>query len=189
MFFFSELKRKSIHFASLVIPLWYYYAPTETVARRVLLVVTLIVLLVDTVRLNQPRVRNFFRYFLGELIRDHEDISLLGSTYLLLATLLTVHLFPKAPAVACVSFLIVGDTMAALFGKAFGRTRVFGKTVEGSAACFVSCLIVGWIVPGLTPAQIFAGSLVGTIFELLPIPLDDNFRIPLSAGFAMSLVG
>ena len=189
MLLMSELKRKSIHFASLVIPLWYYYAPTEALAKRVLLIMTLIVLLVDTIRLNEPRVKNFFRYFLGELIRDHEDISLLGSTYLLLATLLTVYLFPKPAAVACVSFLIVGDTMAALFGKAFGRTRVFGKTLEGSAACFVSCLIVGRIVPGLTPAQVVVGSFVGTLFELLPIPLDDNFRIPLSAGFAMMLVG
>jgi dolichol kinase len=173
MLFFSELKRKSIHFASLIIPLWYYYAPTEALAKRVLLVITLMVLLADTVRLNEPRVKNFFRYSLGEL----------------LASLLTIYLFPKAIAVACVSFLIVGDTMAALFGKAFGRTRVFGKTLEGSAACFVSCLVVGWVVPGLSPAQIFAGSVVGTIFELLPIPLDDNFRIPLSAGLAMSLVG
>jgi dolichol kinase len=26
------------------------------------------------------------------------------------------------------------------------------------------------------------------VFELLPVPLDDNFRIPLSAGFAMELL-
>jgi dolichol kinase len=29
------------------------------------------------------------------------------------------------------------------------------------------------------------GAFTATVFELLPIPLDDNFRIPLSAGFAM----
>jgi dolichol kinase len=34
-----------------------------------------------------------------------------------------------------------------------------------------------------------AGAFVATLFELLPIPLDDNLRIPLSAGFAMMLLG
>jgi dolichol kinase len=33
-----------------------------------------------------------------------------------------------------------------------------------------------------------AGSLVATGFELLPAPLDDNFRLPLFAGFCMQLL-
>jgi dolichol kinase len=36
--------------------------------------------------------------------------------------------------------------------------------------------------------MIWFGSLVATLVELLPIPLDDNVRIPFAAGFAMLLV-
>ena len=32
------------------------------------------------------------------------------------------------------------------------------------------------------------GVAIATIFELAPVPMDDNLRIPLSAGFAMTLL-
>jgi dolichol kinase len=43
-------------------------------------------------------------------------------------------------------------------------------------------------MPGVPTPVGLVGALVATVFELLPIPLDDNFRIPLSAGFAMELL-
>jgi dolichol kinase len=67
---------------------------------------------------------------------------------------------------------------------------MFGKTLEGSIACFVVCYGLTLIIPGPNlPFPVgLVGALVATVFELLPIPLDDNFRIPLSAGFAMELL-
>ena len=78
--------------------------------------------------------------------------------------------------------------MAALVGRAIGRVRIFGKTLEGSLACLVSCLIIGWLIPELTWQMTVVGALMATLIELLPIPLDDNLRIPLAAGFAMTLM-
>jgi dolichol kinase len=43
-------------------------------------------------------------------------------------------------------------------------------------------------VPELPLVVGLVGAIVATVFELLPVPLDDNFRIPLSAGFAMELL-
>ena len=86
------------------------------------------------------------------------------------------------------SFLILGDTAAAVVGKAIGRTPVFGKTLEGSIACFVVCVLVGWAIPDLSWARTIAGAAMATLFELLPVPLDDNLRIPLASGFAMTLL-
>jgi dolichol kinase len=84
---------------------------------------------------------------------------------------------------------VLGDTAAALVGKTIGRVRVLGKTLEGSIACFVVSFLFAWGVVGLDPSLAACGALTATLFELLPVPLDDNFRIPLSAGYVMKLLG
>ena len=185
----SELKRKAIHLASLSIPLGYYLSPDawQRDWERALLAAVLVSLAIEVFRLNHPRTRNVFRHFFGELLRNHEEVSLLGSTYLLMACLLSIHLFAKPIAVLALAFLIVGDTMAAIVGKTLGRTPIFGKTLEGSLACFLVCFGLTLLVPDVPLPVGLVGALVATIFELLPVPLDDNFRIPLSAGFAMEL--
>ena len=190
MLFASEIKRKSIHLASLAIPLGYYLTPDSWMRgwERFLLALVIVSLAIEVFRLNHPRTRHVFRHFFGELLRNHEDVSLLGSTYLLIACLLTIHLFPKPVAVLALLFLILGDTVAAIVGKAFGRFRLIGgKTLEGSVACFAVCFGMTLLMPGVPAPVGLVGAFVATLFELLPIPLDDNFRIPLSAGFAMEL--
>jgi glycerol-3-phosphate acyltransferase PlsY len=185
----SELKRKAIHLASLVIPIGYYVSPDAWHRdwERALLASVILSLAIEVFRLNHPRTRNLFRHFFGELLRNHEDASLLGSTYLLIACLLSIHLFPKPIAVLALCFLIVGDTLAAIVGKSAGRIKIFGKTLEGSLACLAVCFGITLFLPEVPFHVAIVGAVVATIFELLPIPLDDNFRIPLSAGFAMEL--
>jgi dolichol kinase len=186
----SEIKRKAIHLASLAIPVAYYATPDawESSWKRGLLALVILSLAIEVVRLNHPRIREVFRHFFGEMLRNHEEASLLGSTYLLIACLLTFYLFPKPVAVLAMSFLILGDTVAAMVGKSFGRIPLFGKTAEGSLACFVVCYALTLLMPEVPHRAALAGAVTATVFELLPIPLDDNFRIPLSAGFAMELL-
>lgn len=186
----SELKRKAIHLASLSIPAGYYVSPDawQVEWERALMASVILSLAIEVFRLNHPRTRNAFKHFFGELLRNHEDVSLLGSTYLLIACLLSIHLFPKPVAVLALSFLILGDTVAAIVGKSFGRVRVFGKTLEGSIACLAVCYSLTLLLPEVPFRVAIVGAVVATVFELLPIPLDDNFRIPLSAGFAMELL-
>lgn len=185
----SELKRKAIHLASLAIPVGYYVSPDAWRRdwERALLASVILSLAIEVFRLNHPRTRNLFRHFFGELIRNHEEASLLGSTYLLIACLLSIHLFPKPIAVLALCFLIVGDTVAAIVGKSVGRIKIFGKTLEGSLACLAICFGITLFLPEVPFHVAIVGAIVATVFELLPIPLDDNFRIPLSAGFAMEL--
>ena len=119
MHFASEIKRKSIHLASLAIPIGYYLTPDSwmRIWERALLASVILSLAIEVFRLNHPRTRHVFRHFFGELLRNHEDVSLLGSTYLLIACVLTIHLFPKPVAVLALCFLILGDTVAAIVGK------------------------------------------------------------------------
>jgi dolichol kinase len=186
----SELKRKSIHLASIVIPVGFYLSPDawSVYWKRGLLALVIVALAIEVVRLHHPGTRSLFRHFFGELLRGHEDASLLGSTYHVIACLLTIHLFSKPVAVLALGFLIVGDTFAAIVGKWLGRIRIYGKTLEGAAAMFAICFAMSLVTPGMPVPVGLVGAVVATIFELIPIPLDDNFRVPLSAGFAMELM-
>jgi dolichol kinase len=151
---------------------------------------TLATLAVDVVRLHVPWFRTVFYFLFGRLLRDHERFNLLGSTYLFMAALLCVYMFPQPIAVVAMGFVVVGDATAALVGRRWGRVKILDKSLEGSLGCFLACVLVGWIYPGpeMTWLMVLAGSVVATLFELLPIPLDDNLRMSLSAGFAMMLV-
>jgi dolichol kinase len=188
----GELHRKAIHIFSLVIPVGYYVLPEES-ARKALLVAAVVAVVIEALRLNEPHLRNITFRLAGALLREHEKTGLFSSTYLILGSLLCAHSFSKPVVIAAVLFLILGDAAAALVGRVFGRTQIFDKTLEGSLACLGVCLAVG-VLLGLVPdldlplKAAAAGAVTATVFELLPIPLDDNFRIPLSAGFAMRLV-
>ena len=187
----SELKRKAIHLASFSIPIAYYLSPPSWSRNweRALLASVILSLAIEVFRLHNPGFRNLFRHFFGELLRNHEEVSLLGSTYLLIAMLLTLHLFDKPVAFLALGFLILGDTVAAIVGKWIGKIRLLGgKTLEGSLACLLVCYGLTLFMPDIPWHVGLIGALTATVFELLPIPLDDNFRIPLSAGFAMELL-
>ncbi|MEZ4653926.1 MAG: hypothetical protein R3E12_10145 [Candidatus Eisenbacteria bacterium] len=185
----GEIARKSIHVASLAIPVTLYFLP-EGLSRPLLLALTLVTLGVDVVRLHVPQVRTLFYFLFGRIIRDHERFNLLGSTYLLMAALLCMYAFAKPVAVVALAFVVVGDATAALVGRRWGRIKILDKSLEGSLACFAACILIGRLYPGneITWPMTLVGAFVATLFELLPIPLDDNLRMSLSAGFAMTLV-
>ncbi len=185
-----EIRRKAIHLSFILVPLIYLYdvLPKRIIVRG-LLAAVLVSLVFELMRLHDARVRLLISRFFRDLVRRHEQKQLLGSTYLLIASVLTIELFSKEVAVAALGALVLGDTAAALVGKTVGRHRVLGKTLEGSLACFLVSFAFAWIVVGLPAWLAACGALTAAVFEALPIPLDDNFRIPLSAGYVMKLLG
>lgn len=195
----SEVRRKALHLVGLAIPLGYVLIPDEGLATGILMAVMVAAVAVDIWRLRRPRFHRFLLGLGGAIMRPHEDANLLGSTCLLIASAMTVLIFPKGVAVGALCLLIGGDTAAALVGRRFGRIRVFGaKTLEGTLA-FVGTgvalnLAVGWVLPrlapgtaGLSPAAAVVGALVGGLVEAVPFPVDDNFAIPILSGVAMVL--
>ena len=192
----AEIARKAIHLSFIVFPLLLLHPILKwprTRGQWTVLLVTLVLaaMTIDLVRIHQRRVREFFKNFFGDMIRRHEQNALLGSTYLLLATLLAVDLFPRPIAAAAVGFTVLGDSFAAIIGRAYGRTRFFGKSLEGAAGALTGCLL--WssylVLVGAVSWQVaLTGALVASLAEFLPIPLDDNLGITLFSGYAMRLV-
>lgn len=192
----GEAQRKALHLAFIVLPLLLLFEPLPWPRgkgewRWALIALALVAIVVDVVRIHERRVRRFFTRFVGELLREHERFNLLGSTYLLIAALLAVEIFPQRVAAAALGFTILGDGIAALVGRGWGRRRFFKKSLEGSAGCLVACL--AWAAflasSGLLPwSVVLTGAVVASLVELLPIPLDDNLGVTLFAGYAMKLL-
>ena len=127
------------------------------------------------------------------LLRQQETYQIWGSTYIVLSSLVVFLLFEKEIAIVALFFLAVGDPVAGVIGANSESRRLWTKSLEGTVACFLSCFVLGiclanTILPiGL--AVILAGSLGAALAELLPLPVNDNFTIPLLAAVAMSIAG
>ena len=184
-----EIRRKIVHLATLIIPASYGLTSQETVLAFVI-PLFLGLLAVDLLRHFHPGMASLFkRFFYGRVLREEEKPTLMGSTYFLFSTILTVLFFPKPIAVASLLILILSDTAAALVGKGMGRVRIFGKTLEGSMAFLVTALLIVWLCPNLNRFSGTLSALGATLVELFPIRVDDNLAIPLVAGTIMLFGG
>ena len=174
-----------VHLGTLAIPVGYAFTGPMTVV-YVVLPLFLCLLLVDLLRHIHPGMASLFqRHFFGKVLREEEKPTFMGSTYFLFSTLLSVLFFPKPVAIASLLILILSDTAAALVGKGIGKTPLFGKTLEGSSAFLLTSLLIVWCYPGLDRCSGMLAAIGATLIELLPIRLNDNLTIPLTAGVIM----
>lgn len=192
----NELGRKSIHLTFVLLPLQMLYEAlpwprTSTEFRLFLLGLGVVFVAIDWLRVQDRRVRVVFRHFFSGMVREHEALTLLGSSYLVLAAILAVSLFPRPVAAAALGFTILGDAVAAMVGRGWGRIPLYGKTLEGALAGLAVCVGWGALVharAGLPWDVVIAGALTASLIELLPIPMDDNLGMTLISGFAMTFL-
>jgi dolichol kinase len=191
--FRGELARKGIHLFSLSIPIVYFFI-SRKLALAILIPLTAAFLGTDLARFYFPKMNLWYSHWFGWLLRKHElnteTKHLNGASHVLISAVLCVLLFPKILTISAFAILIISDTTAALFGRRFGRHRFFGKSLEGSAAFFISAMLVILVAPkiGYLPMEYFIGfiaALLGTFVEALSIHIDDNLSIPISIGLVM----
>lgn len=177
----------------MIFPLIYYFSPNKWIPLYPVSFFLFLVLLLEWARKKYP---GFWPWLLkkpfGKIFKK-EPGKVLGTTYFLLGTFFSILFFDKSIAICVLLFNVFGDASSAIFGTKYGKTKLFGKkTLEGSLAFLVSCLILGYflmLLPNLfLPfSLILLAAFVATIVELLPIPIDDNLTIPLITGFSMRL--
>lgn len=188
----KEFKRKSIHMLSLFIPFGYRYllGYNKKLTVLILFFLTILCIIIELVRLENGSFRKFFNKFFGNMMRNHESVEFSGATYLMISAIFTIAIFPRDIAFVALSFLAIGDTMAALVGIHFGKRKMFSskKSVEGTLACLISTFAFALIFK-IHPVIAFVGAVAATMAEFSKIPLDDNFKIPIFSGLIMSLTG
>ena len=196
--FKKELARKLIHLSSLWIPaLIYFVQPSISIIVFSAIFVGDVILEYGNYKKWRWARRTFGLLFYRTL-RNKElkrsQLQLSGGAYVMLAAIACTLLFPANVAVVALSIMLISDTCAALFGKAYGSRRLYkNNSIEGTAAFFVSALLImvicNFILP-VTYASILA-AFVATFAEMYEdkIEIDDNLSIPLFVGAVLSLLG
>lgn len=208
-----ELRRKSIHYVGLTVPFLYYFVFDRPSMLAFTGAALAAFLAIDYLRLKKsiPLLNRFFDEqthvvpvrvraspltrtereiripAFGNIMRTEERRGLGAHTFFAAGAFLCILLYQKNIAVAAVAILVVGDSAAAIVGKAVGRHRIYRKkTLEGYAACLVaSCAICLMLLP---PFVSVAGALGAATTELFS-RLNDNLSIPVISGAVMTAAG
>jgi dolichol kinase len=188
----SSLRRRLFHLsAGLCIVIAFWFLPKMPLLLS-LGSVTFLFLIFELTRLRVSSINRWFISHFGSLSREGEKSSLTGSSYVLVAALVSYMVFGRDIAILAVSFLAIGDVAAATVGQHIGWTRLFGKTLEGDLACLFSCLAIGFILyyVGLNVSSrtIVIGAVGATVGQAIQTPVDDNLTLPLLAGVLMAVV-
>lgn len=154
-------------------------------------IATALCILIEYIRLRFSEFNRFMFVRFSLLLRPYEESHVTGQTYFALGSFLTVLLFSKNIAITSLLFLAVGDVAGVMVGTFFGKTKLLQKSLQGTGACWLACLLTGVIlhftVVELKFYIIFVGALAAAFSELLKIPPDDNLTMPLCAGAVMYL--
>lgn len=188
--FKNELIRKSIHLSSSIVPVIYYFIDRKP-AIIILAAFTITQMLLDILRVKFEPLKKLYLRYVKHILRGHElnnDKSVFtGATYLTLAFLICVIIFPKPVAITAMFVVVFCDSFAAIVGKSWGKHFISNKTFEGSLAFFLSGVIIILLTPKVTDSmsEYYVGIIavfLSAIFELIPIKIDDNLSTPIFFG-------
>jgi dolichol kinase len=155
--------------------------------------VLVLVTITETARLYVPSGRALFGRFFGGMLREKEAQHFSGVFWMALGVFSVAVLIAPFPLFASVLlYLLLGDTAASLVGKSWpSGPRLFGtpKSIAGSAACFVTCVLIGFFVvrPVFGWPAVWVGAAAATAAEANPFSIDDNFFMPFVSALAFLL--
>jgi dolichol kinase len=134
----------------------------------------------------------------GAISRPSERYRVNSATIYLLALILICYVFPKPAVEAAILVLGLGDPIASLVGKRFGKRKLYlDKSWAGSLAFFATAFaaVGAWVALtqpelGLVRVAAVAGAmaLVGAVTELFSTRIDDNFSIPVACAAVGALL-
>jgi dolichol kinase len=185
----SEIGRKSVHFLSALTPVIYCFIDRR-LALSILIPIAVAILVIDILRQVHPGLRAFYSRHWGHLMRGDELGRLCGASHVVIASVLSIVLFPKPIAITALLFMSVSDALASLVGMRSKGPRWMRASLAGSTAFLVSALVIAFIFLHDRPLAAVLGAVAGTIIEALPLGIgkariDDNITVPLGAGLVM----
>lgn len=196
--FKAELARKSIHLLSLTIPIGYCFIE-KSVALFILIPLTILIVMTDILSKKINWLGKLITFLFGRMLRKHElpdSPYLNGASWVTISAVSVIAAFPKFIAIVSLSILIISDICAAIFGRAYGKHKIYDKSIEGSTAFFISSIIIVicyyfiFSPPVIFLAAGFIAAFFATLAELMSneLDIDDNISIPFSAGMAFWVV-
>ena len=183
----TEIIRKSIHFLIALCPVM--AAVSQSMTMLVLLTGIICYTAMEMLRLSGVKVP-LVSAITGMASRPRDmGRFVFGPVTLGTGALFTLLLFPTPVASIAIFALAFGDGFASLIGKFFGTYRpavLFGKSVEGSLACFTATYFCAYLVSGNFIVALIA-AVTATAVEALPLEDYDNIALPLAVGVAVQI--
>lgn len=150
-------------------------------------------ILLDLSRQWFPQIRDMSLRLFGSVMRHDELTGISANSFYLVGLMVVTAVFPKPVTLLAVLFLGMGDPIAAIVGTRWGRHKIWTsgalakKSFEGAAANAVLSVIATFIFAltymGLSVDKAgwlaVMGGVASTFAEILPLPIDDNFTIPV----------
>ena len=178
----AELGRKGIHLLIALVP---YLAALDLSHTALLLMVGILFYTwAESMRFLgfSPPLISFITE--AVLRKREEGQFALAPVTLGLGALLSLLIFPPPVAAAAIYVLAFGDSASTLVGKFLGRLRpafLAGKSIEGSAACFLASALAVFFVFREWKTALAVG-LVSTLVDALPVGELDNLFLPMATG-------
>ena len=185
-----EYQRKAIHLFNLIIPFGYWFLiPDQNQFKIIIITFTILFILADFFRTKSKLIKKLFKIFFDKMLREHElKGQFTGATWVMISASVTILFFSKNIAIISLIFMSIGDTFAALIGKKYGKLKIYDKSLEGFLGGLIVCLVAAYYYDPLPFYISGVGALTAMLFETLPLPLDDNFRIPIGSAIIMTIL-
>jgi dolichol kinase len=146
----------------------------------------------ETLRVFNGAVNRAFFCFFKPVLRPKEWWDCTGAAYVCWGAVAAVFCFSKDVAIAALCFLAVGDATSSAIGSFLAARSYKSARVFRSFGCFLACLaaagILHYLKLNITFAILAVGALSAAAFEALPVSVNDNIRIPIGTGIAMTLL-
>lgn len=166
---------------SLLVPLASFFKPLAAQA-----ILVFFILFYSYSEWRKVRGKTFFAHlFILKMQREEEKLEWARAPlFLALGVLGAVSFFSWEAALLGIYQVGFCDTMAAYFGKKWGKTKLpffSRKTYAGLIAYFITALPLSFLY--LSPSTAITLSLVGAFLESLPFKDWDNLTIPIVIAF------
>jgi dolichol kinase len=180
----AYLLRRALHVALSILAAVVLWALPSTAAASALAGATLLALSVELARRTVRRGAVWFQRAFGSMLKEQEASRLTGATTLAVGFTVAAVVTPGVPALAGVLIAGIGDPVAALAGRRWGRVRFAGgKSVVGSAAFWVVTVGVSLALGLGLLASVLVGIVVA-VTEAATLPVDDNAYLPVAGAAA-----
>ncbi len=154
-----------------------------------LAVLVLIAVISEFLRLETRLFHNIFNALFGDMLKKKEVENLTGATAYVVTALLSSFLFNWHVVITSLFFLSLGDPVASIVGRNFGKHRIWGsKSIEGTLAFLIVALVAGFMYPTLPLIVRVLGAISAAAIELIESPIDDNVLVLLGSGAIMQIL-
>jgi len=152
---------------------------------------------IEQVRINYPETAAKLLPFTRFVMRAEEQLKESAMMPYAMAVLLTIVAFPKHIALIGIYSLAFADPLSAIVGIKFGKHKLTPtRSIEGGLAFFFSVFFVSlFILTGyngkfdvLVLFISFLLGVMGAMFDMIPLKLDDNLTIPLFVSSALWVI-